>query len=285
MGFDSLMALYSVLLGLALGSFMNVCIYRIPLGKSIISPPSGCPACGERIRFYDNIPLLSYLVLLGRCRHCRRPISWRYPLVETLTGLLSLALFIRYGLSYQYFLFLLFSATLVTISFIDLDHQIIPNVLSRPGIVIGWVVSAVSFIAVHKVIIPDFFSGPWAVKQNTGCFVLGNISWFDSLVGIIAGYGSLFLIEVVFKYLTGKEGMGRGDAKLLAMIGAWVGWRPLLPIVMIASLTGAVIGLLAGKGFGVRIPSGPFLSIGAIIYLFFGPQLIIWYYGLLVIAQ
>jgi len=282
MGFDSLVALYSVLLGLALGSFMNVCIYRIPLGKSIISPPSNCPNCSERIRFYDNIPLLSYLILLGRCRYCRNPISWRYPLVEVLTGLLSLALFSRYGLSYQYFIFLLFLATLVTISFIDLDHQIIPNILSRSGIVIGWACSAISFIAMHKIIIPDFLSGPGVIKQNTGYFVLGDISWFDSLIGIIAGYGSLFLIEVVFKYLTGKEGMGRGDAKLLAMIGAWMGWRPLLPIVMIASLTGAVIGLLAGKGFGVRIPFGPFLSIGAIIYLFFGPQLVSWYSSLLV---
>ncbi|MCD4715876.1 MAG: prepilin peptidase, partial [Desulfobacterales bacterium] len=220
MGFDSLVALYSVLLGLALGSFMNVCIYRIPLGKSIISPPSNCPNCSERIRFYDNIPLFSYLILLGRCRYCRNPISWRYPLVEVLTGLLSLALFSRYGLSYQYFIFLLFLATLVTISFIDLDHQIIPNILSRSGIVIGWAFSAISFIAMHKIIIPDFLSGPGVIKQNTGYFVLGDISWFDSLIGIIAGYGSLFLIEVVFKYLTGKEGMGRGDAKLLAMIGA-----------------------------------------------------------------
>jgi leader peptidase (prepilin peptidase)/N-methyltransferase len=195
---------------------------------------------------------------------------------------LSLALFIRYGLSYQYFLFLLYAATLVTISFIDLDHQIIPNILSRSGIVIGWAVSTISFIAVHRIIVPDFFSGTGVVKQNPGYFVLGDICWFDSLMGIVAGYGSLFIIEVVFKYLTGKEGMGRGDAKLLAMIGAWMGWRPLLPVVMIASLTGAVIGLLAGKGFGVRIPFGPFLSVGAIIYLFFGPQLITWYYGLLV---
>ena len=282
MGFNSFMAIYSVLLGLTLGSFMNVCIYRIPLGKSIISPPSNCPNCGKRIRFYDNIPLVSYLILLGRCRYCRQPISWRYPLVEVLTGLLSLALFTIYGLSYQSFLFLLFLATLVTISFIDLDHQIIPNILSRSGIVIGWVASTISFIAIHKTIIPVFFSGPGVLKQNTGYFVMGDISWFDSLIGIIAGYGSLFLIEVVFKYLTGKEGMGRGDAKLLAMIGAWMGWRPLLPVVMFASLTGAIIGLLAGKGFGVRIPFGPFLSIGAIIYLFFGPQLIIWYYGVLV---
>ena len=131
------MVVYSALLGLVLGSFMNVCIYRIPLKKSIVIPPSSCPNCGEKIRFYDNIPLISYLLLLGKCRHCRNPLAWHYPLVEALTGLLSVALFIRYGLSYQYFLFLLFTSVLVTISFIDLHHKIIPDVLSLSGIVVG----------------------------------------------------------------------------------------------------------------------------------------------------
>ena len=256
MGLDSLMVIYSVLIGLALGSFMNVCIYRIPLRKSIIRPSSSCPGCGENIRFYDNIPIFSYLLLLGRCRHCGEPISWRYPTVEALTGLLSMALFIRYGLSYQYVMFLLFSATLVTISFIDLDHQIIPDVLSLPGIALGLGTS----------LIP------------------GNISWSESLIGIILGYGSLFVIEVTFKHITGKEGMGRGDAKLLAMIGAWMGWKPLLPVILISSLTGAIIGsaalLLSGKGLRVKIPFGPFLALGALLYLFFGPELTSWYLAL-----
>ena len=257
MDFGSLIALYSLLVGLALGSFMNVCIYRIPLEKSIIRPSSSCPNCGKKIRFYDNIPLISYLLLLGRCRHCHHPISWRYPAVEALTGLLSLALFIRYGLSFQYLLFLLFAATLVTISFIDLDHQIIPDVMSIPGIVAGL----------------------------AAAFIPGNVSWFDSIIGIIGGGGTLFLVGLIYEKLTGKQGMGGGDVKLLAMIGAWMGWRSLPFVLLVSSLTGAIIGsiflLMAGKGYRVRIPFGPFLSLGALFYIFFGPQLTNWYINLL----
>ncbi len=257
MDFGSLIALYSLLVGLALGSFMNVCIYRIPLEKSIISPSSSCPNCGKKIRFYDNIPLISYLLLLGRCRHCHHPISWRYPAVEAITGLLSLALFIRYGLSLQYLLSLLFATTLVTISFIDLDHQIIPDVLSIPGIVAGL----------------------------AAAFIPGNVSWFDSIIGIIGGGGTLFLVGLIYEKLTGKQGMGGGDVKLLAMIGAWMGWRSLPFVLLVSSLTGAIIGsvflLAAGKGYRVRIPFGPFLSLGALFYIFFGPQLTNWYISLL----
>jgi len=257
MEISSFMVVYSALFGLALGSFMNVCIYRIPLKKSIVSPPSSCPNCGERIRFYDNIPLISYLLLLGKCRHCSNPLAWHYPLVEALTGLLSVALFIRYGLSYQYFLFLLFTSALVTISFIDLHHKIIPDVLSLSGIVVGLAAS----------------------------FMPGTISWLDSLIGIIAGGGSLFLVAFVYERITGREGMGGGDIKLLAMIGAWLGWRQLYLIVLISSLVGAIVGivflLVAGKGLRVRIPFGPFLSLGAIACLFFGPELMNWYSQLL----
>jgi leader peptidase (prepilin peptidase)/N-methyltransferase len=252
----SLMVLYSILFGLALGSFMNVCIYRIPHKQSIINPPSTCPYCGWRIRFYDNIPLVSYVLLWGKCRHCRHSIPWHYPAVEAMAGLLSLSLFIRYGLSYQYFLFLLFVATLVTIAFIDLHHKIIPDVLSLPGILVGWAAS----------------------------FVLGHISWSDSLIGMIGGGGTLFVIAFGYAHITGKEGMGGGDIKLLAMIGAWMGWRPLPLIVLISSLTGAVAGtaflFLAGKGLRARIPFGPFLSLGALVYLFFGPELTHWYFSL-----
>lgn len=257
MDFGLLIALYSLLVGLALGSFMNVCIYRIPLEKSIIRPSSSCPNCGKKIRFYDNIPLISYLLLLGRCRHCHHPISWRYPAIEAITGLLSLALFIRYGLSLQYLLFLLFAATLVTISFIDLDHQIIPDVLSIPGIVAGL----------------------------AAAFIPGHVSWFDSIIGIIGGGGALFLVGLIYEKLTGKQGMGGGDVKLLAMIGAWMGWRSLPFVLLVSSLTGAIIGsvflLAAGKGYRVRIPFGPFLSLGALFYIFFGPQLTNWYINLL----
>jgi len=257
MDIDSFLVAYSALFGLALGSFMNVCIYRIPLKRSIVSPPSSCPNCGEKVRFYDNIPLISYLVLLGKCRHCRTPLAWHYPVVEALTGLLSMALFIRYGISYQYFLYLLFTATLLTISFIDLHHKIIPDILSLSGIVAGL----------------------------AAAFVPGTVSWSDSIIGIIAGGGSLFLVAVIYERITGREGMGGGDIKLLAMIGAWMGWRQLHLIVLISSLTGAIVGvaflLMAGKGFRVRIPFGPFLSLGAILCFFFGSELLNWYLRLL----
>lgn len=258
MNADWFMTVYSVLLGLALGSFLNVCIYRIPLRMSIIYPPSTCPACGEKVRAYDNIPLVSYILLRGRCRDCRNPISWRYPAVEALTGLLSLALFIRYGPSYQYLISLIFIGTLIIISFIDLDHQIIPDVLSLPGIGAGLAVA----------------------------FIPGRVSLVDSLIGATAGGGILLLVAIVFKRLTGKEGMGGGDVKLLAMIGAWMGWRALPLTILISSLTGAIVGsiflLTAGKGIRARIPFGPFLSLGALIYFFFGTELMQWYLGLLI---
>jgi len=258
MSLDATGQLFSFLLGLSLGSFLNVCIYRIPLKKSIVHPRSSCPHCGEPIRFYDNIPLLSYLFLMGKCRQCDHRISLRYPIVELLTGLLSFVLFTIYGISFQYLLSLLFAATLVTISFIDLDHRIIPDILSLPGVAAGWAVS--------------FF--PWGVY------------WIDSLIGTLAGGGSLYLVAVLYEKMTGREGMGGGDIKLLAMIGAWMGWQALPLIVLIASLTGAVIGmvfiLFSGKGYRFRIPFGPFLSLGALLYLFFGRDLTLWYFGLFV---
>ena len=257
MNLDLFLILYSILFGLALGSFVNVCIYRIPNKKSIISPPSTCPNCGQRIKFYDNIPLISYFILLGKCRNCRTHIPLTYPVVELMVGFMSLALYIRYGLSFQYILFLLFVSVLIAISFIDLQHKIIPDVLSLPGIVAGFLVS----------------------------LFLGPITWLDSCIGILSGGGSLFLVGFVYKLLTGREGMGGGDVKLLAMIGAWMGWRSLPFIILISSLTGAVIGmtfiLLSGNGLRFRIPFGPFLSLGAVFYFFFGSELTNLYFRLL----
>ena len=250
------MCFYSVLFGLCLGSFANVCIYRIPLNKSIVHPPSSCPQCGGRVRYYDNIPLISYLFLLGRCRQCKASVSWRYPLVEILMALLSLALFIRFGYHPQYFLFLLFAGTLLTLSFIDLDHKILPDVLTLPGIALGWAVS----------------------------FLPGGISWLDSLIGLVSGGGALYLVAALYARITGREGLGGGDMKLLAMIGAWLGWISLPLIVLMSSLSGAVIGsvfiLVGGKGARTQIPFGPFLSLGALSYLFFGREISIWYFGL-----
>jgi leader peptidase (prepilin peptidase) / N-methyltransferase len=250
------MCLFSVLLGLCLGSFSNVCIYRIPLNKSIVHPPSSCPKCGGRIRYYDNIPVISYLFLLGRCRQCKTSVSWRYPLVEILMALLSLALFIRFGYHPQYILFLLFTGTLVILSFIDFDHKILPDVLTLPGIAVGWAAS----------------------------FLPGGISWLDSLIGLVSGGGALYLVAAGYARITGREGLGGGDIKLLAMIGAWLGWISLPLIVLMSSLSGAVIGtifiLVGGKGVRTQIPFGPFLSLGALSYLFFGREISIWYFGL-----
>lgn len=256
MDLSLLMVLYSILFGLAVGSFLNVCIYRIPLKKSIIRPPSSCPHCGVRIKYYDNIPLVSFLFLLGKCRYCHSPLSWQYPAVETLTGAISLILFIKYGLNYQYFIFFLFLASLLVISFIDLHHKIIPDIFSLPGIVLGLVAS----------------------------LIIGHISWTDSLIGTIAGGGGLFLVAITYETITGKEGMGMGDVKLLAMIGAWMGWRALPLIILISSLSGVIIGsamlLAGGKGIRARIPFGPFLSLAAFLNFFFGQKLATWYYNL-----
>ncbi len=252
---NTIYSIFSFLFGLALGSFANVCIYRLPLKRSIVSPPSTCPQCGSQIRFYDNIPILSYILLRGKCRNCKEPISIQYPLVELITGIISLALFIRYGPSYQYILYLLFCGSLVVITFIDLHHKIIPDVISLPGVIIGFLVS----------LLP------------------GYPTWLESAIGIVAGGGGLLLVAVTFEKLTGKEGMGGGDIKLLAMIGAWLGWKSLPFVILISSVLGIIIGggalFISGKGMHVKIPFGPFLAMGTLIYFFFGSAIIRWYAG------
>lgn len=248
---------FAFVFGLALGSFLNVCIYRIPLKKSIVHPPSSCPNCGAGIRFYDNIPVISYIVLLGRCRHCRAPISFRYPLVELITGLLSVALFIHFGLSPKYIFLFLFTVALIAIAFIDLQHKIIPDVISLPGILVGL---AFSF------------------------FPSAGVSPLDALIGAAGGAAFLLLVGVAFEKVTGREGMGGGDVKLLAMIGAWMGWKALPYIILISSLSGAVIGgvslAVSRQGVRSRIPFGPFLALGALVFLFFGDDIALWFYRL-----
>jgi leader peptidase (prepilin peptidase)/N-methyltransferase len=254
---STLSIVFAFLFGLALGSFLNVCIYRIPLKKSIVRPPSSCPNCGAGIRFYDNIPVISYVLLLGRCRHCRTPISLRYPLVELITGLLSVAIFMRFGLGPNYIFLFLFTAALIAIAFIDLQHKIIPDVISLPGILAGL---AFSF------------------------FPSAGISPLDALIGVVGGGGFLFLVGTAFEKMTGREGMGGGDVKLLAMIGAWMGWKALPYIILISSLSGAVIGgvslAISRQGVRSRIPFGPFLALGALVFLFFGDDVALWFYRL-----
>lgn len=252
----TVMLAFAFILGAVIGSFLNVCIYRIPAGESIVHPPSRCPGCGAGIRWYQNVPILSWVLLGGRCAACKVRISPRYPLVEALTGLLFAFVLYRFGLQSFVPVYWLFAAALIVITFIDLDHQIIPDVISLPGIVVGFLCS---------------FAVPW-------------LSWGDSLLGILAGGGSLYLVAVGYELLTKKEGMGGGDIKLLAMIGAFLGWQAVLPVIFLSSFVGSLVGvpvmLLKKADSKLALPFGPFLAAAALFYLFWGPQLIRWYLGL-----
>lgn len=243
--------------GLVIGSFLNVCIYRLPESKSIVQPRSMCPNCGAPVRFYDNVPILSYIVLKGKCRHCDAPISFRYPVVECLSGLLAVGVFLKYGITLESVIYYAFIATLLVITFIDIDHQIIPDVITLPGIPICFAAS----------------------------FVLPKITYLESILGILVGGGSLLVVAWAYHLLTKKEGMGGGDIKLLAMMGAIVGWQGVLFTIFVASAVGTVSGMLimlkTRKTMKLAIPFGPFLAIGSIVYILFGPQLITWYFNLL----
>ena len=245
-----------VIFGLCVGSFLNVCIYRIPAEKSIVFPGSACPTCHSAIRFYDNIPLFSYLHLGGKCRQCQTPISLRYPMIELLAGALSLGLYLKFGLSIETLVYFIFICVLIVITFIDVDHRIIPDRITLPGIFV-------------------FFSAAFAIP---------SLSWMDSLLGVAIGGGSLFMVAVVYHLLTRKEGMGGGDIKLLAMIGALVGWKGVFFTIFVSSAVGTLAGLLimvaTRQNLKLAVPFGPFLSIGAVTYIFFGPQLILWYFQL-----
>lgn len=253
---ETVYALFAALFGLVVGSFLNVCICRLPEGQSVVSPPSRCPHCSHRIRWYDNIPLLSYLLLRGRCRGCGARISLQYPLVELLNGILTLLLFLRFGPTLTFAALFLFCSALVVITFIDLEHQIIPDEISLSGIVIGLILS----------------------------FFLPGQSWLNSLLGILLGGGSLLLVAYLYQLLTGKEGMGGGDIKLLAMMGAFLGWKAIPFIIFASSLVGSLVGitimLLQKKDSKLAIPFGPYLAFGAVLYIFYGRALIQWYLNL-----
>lgn len=252
------MALFGVFaFGVVIGSFLNVCIHRLPAQESIVFPTSHCPSCKTPIRPYDNVPILSYLVLRGRCRACAARISPRYPLVEALTGLAALAALLEFGWCVHFAVAFLFLAALIVVTFIDLDHQIIPDVISLPGIPVGFAAAALT----------------------------GDPGWQSSLIGILIGGGILWAVAEGYYRLTGREGMGGGDIKLLAMIGAFLGWRAVPITLILGSLSGTVVGLafIVAKGRDSRtpIPFGPFLAAGAVCALFFGDALVDWYLDLM----
>ncbi len=244
------------LIGLVIGSFSNVCIYRLPRNESVIFPASHCPACNQSIKWYDNIPLLSYLLLKGKCRYCQSRISVQYPLVEFLTGFIYLALFLFYGLQLKTLAYMLFCSALIIITFIDLKEQIIPDVISLPLLAIGFLFS----------------------------IFIKNISPLNSLLGILSGGGTLFLIAIVGSYLFKKEAMGGGDIKLAAMIGAFLGWQLTLLSLFLGFFFGAIVGivvLIKNKEKNEKsdsIPFGPFIALGSVLTLFFGKAILNWYF-------
>lgn len=245
--------------GTCIGSFLNVCIYRIPASMSIIHPGSSCPHCNTKINFYDNIPIFSYLLLKGACRHCKTPISFRYPFVELLGGLSALASVLFFGPNLHAVAIFFFIAVLIMVTFIDLDHRIIPNVITLPGI-------------------PVFFLVAFAIP---------TITWPESLIGMLVGGGLLFSVAWIYHTITGREGMGGGDIKLLAMMGTVVGWQGILFTIFIGSAIGTLVGILTSiksPKQGLRkmaIPFGPFLAMGGILYVFFGEAILYWYFTLL----
>jgi leader peptidase (prepilin peptidase)/N-methyltransferase len=243
------------ILGLIVGSFSNVCIYRIPRNESIIYPASHCPKCCSNISPKDNIPLLSYILLKGKCRNCKSKISIQYPIIEFLTGLIYLIVYLTYGLSIQSLIFIILSSALVIIAFIDLNVQIVPDVISLPGIVIGLIIS----------------------------FFVPYISFINSALGVVAGGGIILIIGLAGSVIFKKEAMGGGDVKIAAMIGAFLGWR----YIIISLFLGFFLGALAGiflimskiKSREDTVPFGPFIVLGSFITLLWGEKIISWYIG------
>ena len=246
--------------GSCIGSFLNVCIYRIPNESMSIFFPikSKCMSCKNDIRFYDNIPILSYFILRGKCRDCGTYISYRYPFIELITGLSGVAAFITYGSGIEFVIYFTLIASLIVITFIDIDHFIIPDIISLPGIIFGFISS----------------------------FFLYDINWTESLSGILVGGGILFIIGEIYFRIKKIEGMGGGDVKLLAMLGAFFGIKGIIFIIFISSAMGTLAGIFSfifseQKIFSLKIPFGPFLSLAAIIYLFWGNKIIYWYLTIL----
>jgi leader peptidase (prepilin peptidase) / N-methyltransferase len=248
---ESVYLVTAILLGLAIGSFLNVCIHRIPLGESIAWPGSHCPKCQHALAWYDNVPAISYVSLLGRCRYCREGITPRYLVVELVTALMFVGLVLLYPPGLLLVTRILFGCALIVLFAIDLDHHILPNVITLPGIVAGFALSLV-----------------------------GPPGWRSSLIGIVLGGGIPFAIAWTYEKVRGHEGLGMGDVKMLAMIGAFLGWPLMLLSLVLASFTGSIVGagfIAAGKGARYALPFGTFLAVGALTAVVAGDAILAWY--------
>jgi leader peptidase (prepilin peptidase) / N-methyltransferase len=250
-----LFKLFIFIMGSIIGSFLNVCIYRLPRGESIVFPSSHCTHCNNSIHWFDNIPFFSFIFLRGKCRFCARPISPRYFLVELMTALLWLTLFTSFGFTPKFFLAGVLVSALIAATFIDFEFQIIPDVITISGIAAG-LIAAFSF--------PSFLGEPTRYA-----------ALLDSFLGVIAGGGSTYLIGVLGKMAFKKDAMGGGDVKLMAMIGAFLGWKFALIVFFIAPFFGAFVGMMLKIRYKVEvIPYGPYLSLAAIIVIFWGDKIL-----------
>jgi leader peptidase (prepilin peptidase)/N-methyltransferase len=243
----------AVVLGLVIGSFLNVVIARLPEGRSLWRPGSACPGCGAAIAWHDNVPVLSFLALRGRCRACAMPIPWRYPIVEAVTGALFGAAYLAFGPTVAGGVAAALLAALVAITVIDLERQIIPDVITLPGILAGVLASVAT----------------------------GRVPWLDSLIGILVGGGVFLAIAEVGSRLAGRDAMGGGDVKLAAMLGAFLGWKALLVSLFVSSVGGGILAAaIIASGLRGRkdpIPFGPFLAAGGAVGLFWGERVVRWY--------
>src|SRR5271156_3035848 len=273
-----LFGIFAFLFGLIIGSFLNVCILRIPGGKSIVMPASACPKCGDPIRPYDNIPVLSYLILRGKCRKCKTPISPMYPLVELLTGLLFLACYGVFGLTIEALKWAIFSAVMIVLVFTDLRERLLPDVVNYTGLALGLALS--------------FFTKP---TDGSALWLANHIfdfpppapvlSFADALLGAALGSGLLWLVSEAYFRLRGREGMGLGDVKMMLMAGAFLGAKRTLLTILAGSLLGSLLGLAfilaRRKESNYELPFGSFLGMAALLVVFFGTPVVNWYQSLL----
>lgn len=264
--------------GAVLGSFLNVVIHRVPNEESIVFPNSACPKCGKAIAGYDNIPILSWLLLGGKCRNCKKPISFRYPAVELLTALSFVLVFWRIGFDPLLPVGLIFVAVTIALMFIDAEHMILPNVITYPFFVFALLVRIIYPIA-FGTIFSDMLALPMSSMSG---YPTSIVSLVGAVLGALAGGGSLWLVGEVWKRLRGVEAMGLGDVKMMLGFGALLGWRLALFSIFIAAFAGAVIGIgviikQKNKNLQAQIPFGIFLGIGSVTALLFGEQMIAWY--------
>ena len=267
------------IVGLIIGSFLNVVIYRLPREQSIVLPNSACPSCRAPVRAYDNIPVISFIVLRGRCRSCRAPISLRYPIVELLTAFLFVAVTAHEGTSYALPFDLAFVAALIALIFIDADHMILPNAITYPGIL---------FALMSRIAVP-YLAGasalddlPGLIERFPPTLPMWSVSLIGAAIGALVGGGSLWLMGFVWQKLRGVEAMGLGDVKMMFMVGAYLGWRLAILTIFMAVFSGSLAGIAVmlrrgGRNLQMMLPFGIFLGIGAIATIFVGHRIVEWY--------